>query len=684
MTARRSTFLIALLAIVGCGDSTELDRVASVVVTPSNPSIEVGLTVQFEAEALDANGALVPDIPFTWRSSDTGVATIDDNGLATATALGTTAITASVGSAEPGSQVLDVDASQCLERIDVVLDPGQHQAYGGGTCLFLPTGLAGDRYRVAIVRPTLIEDPADVPDVRLAINPILTAEQMAGLAPVPLPDAVPAYSPSASFVDIGSRIDGTRFAADQRIQEHTRRFHAQLRQREMDLRLRTTDVLPSLATVGAADAPGLVDPPAQRDLFLVLECDPSATPSAVTLVNFNDDLAIYQDSDEHDSSPLSQSATDLMLDYFSEHVRDLMEVYWGETPDIDGNERVIITTTDALPDSAAAAVFSGDFRSTAQCASSNEGEIMYFSSEIIENMDDADPSYLALSVMAHEMKHVTSLYHATARGTFHSLWIEEGTAEVSQAMSSRVAWASVGGPPVGSVIDGNDIIDWNNQNGEIGPEAWGVVAQLADVIVHLWTQPNSLITNPEGAHEFHSFYAGGWHWHRFIGDAFGGASTPFADGPLFVEMTDSLTPAGPTALVQATGRTFNQLFEDMIVAMSFHAVGPEPPLGFTTWDLTTATAIFQNPPEVAPPHRYPWPVTASVAGNPARSYAAGVYSCPLRIVGGEYQAPESGARCGMGPSGYRFHEFVSDGTGAGAQVQVFGAASGQIIVTRLN
>ncbi|NIR36256.1 MAG: hypothetical protein GWN71_19090, partial [Gammaproteobacteria bacterium] len=78
--------------------------------------------------------------------------------------------------------------------------------------------------------------------------------------------------------------------------------------------------------------------------------------------------------------------------------------------------------------------------------------------------DPEDLSYLALGVMAHEVKHVTSLYHSVARGAFHNIWIEEGTAEVAQTMSSRIAWAAVGGPAVGSAIDGNDIIEWNNAN----------------------------------------------------------------------------------------------------------------------------------------------------------------------------------------------------------------------------
>jgi len=692
MTLRRPTLILALLAAAACGESTgPLDNVASVTVTPSSPSIDVGLTVQFQAQALDANNQPIANVDFTWQSSSTGVATIDQNGLATALTVGTTAITASAGSAPPGSQPLLVEASQCTDRIDVVLDAGQHQAYDGDQCLFLPTGAVGDRYRVAVIRPTVIEDAADVPDVWLEINPILVAQQAEGPEPVVQPEPAVVWTEQPALAQPSALIDGTPFVRDRGVMQRTRRFHLELRRREMALGLRTAALLPSRPAL--TDGPSLVDPPDRADLFLVLQCDEAVTPSPVLLVNFNDDIVIYQDSVESEENPLSEEATNQMLDYFDQYVRDLVEDYWGPTPDIDGNARVIITTTDQLPDSAAAGVFSGDFRSTADCPNSNEGEVMYFDTEVINALvgGEEDLSYIALSIMAHEMKHVTSLFHGVARGAFHSLWIEEGTAEISQTMSSRVAWAAVGGPAVGDVIGGDEVIDWYNTNGEeIGPEAWGVVSQIADLIVQLSTQPNSLVTNPEGAAEFHTFYAAGWHWHRFIGDAFGGASTPFADGPLFVEMTDSLTPAGTGALAQATGRSFGELFEDLVVAMSFHTVGPEPTLAFTTWDLISAGAIFMGPPEVAPPACYPWPVTASATrgtpnqcSNPSRSFSAGVYSCPPQVVGEEYQPAPAGARCPMGPSGIRFHDFVSGGAGAGAQVQVFGAANGQLIVARL-
>ncbi len=689
-TTARTIFLTVVAVLAGCSEESPADTesIAEIRLTPESPTTDVGLSVQFEATALDADGNVVPGITFSWSSSRLDVATISDAGIATAIAVGTSAITASAGSATPGSQVLIVEPDDCTTRVDVVLDPGDFQTYPGSSCLFLPTGTTGDRYRVVLSRPKLIADPNDVPNVSLRVDPIFTTVELAGEEPIAA-GYVPAAQATARPLADRAGLDGSVFLRDARIREHTRRFHAELRRRDMELALRLPARLPARpARAPAAAGPGLVDPPDRDELFLVLQCTSSASRTPVQLVNFNEHVAIYQDSVERLTSPLSQSATQLMLDYWDDHVQQLITDYWGPTPDIDGNERVLLTTSNALPDSAAAGVFSGDFRPTADCQNSNEGEIMYFSTDVINEIDGVDPSYLALSVMAHEVKHVTSLHNSVARGTFHDLWIEEGTAEISQTMSSRAALASIGGPGVDAVITGDDILDAVDANGgEVPPELWGVISEIADVVIHFNSQPNSTITNPAGAAEFHTFYAGGWHFHRFLGDAFGNAaSAPFADAPLFKQMTDSVSPGGVSAPQAATGRTFEQLFEDLVVAMAFNDVGPTPARAFTTWDFASATSIFVSPPEVAPPGAYPFAATRShTTGNPARNLTtAATYSCPPQLVGDDYQAPAEGQLCAIGPSGIRFHEFVSSGAGAGAQVRAFGMPDGDITVMRIN
>ena len=68
--------------------------VATITVSPTDPSIEEGQTQQFEAMAMTDDGMAIPDAMITWMSSDDGVATIDADGLATGVNGGVTTITA--------------------------------------------------------------------------------------------------------------------------------------------------------------------------------------------------------------------------------------------------------------------------------------------------------------------------------------------------------------------------------------------------------------------------------------------------------------------------------------------------------------------------------------------------------------------------------------------------------------
>ena len=82
----------------------------SIAVTPANPSIEVGGTQQFTATGTYSDGStqnLTGSV--TWASSNTGVATINSAGLATAVSAGSTTISATL-SGVTGSTTLTVSA----------------------------------------------------------------------------------------------------------------------------------------------------------------------------------------------------------------------------------------------------------------------------------------------------------------------------------------------------------------------------------------------------------------------------------------------------------------------------------------------------------------------------------------------------------------------------------------------
>jgi len=83
---------------------------ASIAVTPANPSIAVGTTQQFTATGTYSDGS-TQDITAsaTWSSSDAAKATINASGLATAVAAGSSTITATSGSIS-GNTTLTVTA----------------------------------------------------------------------------------------------------------------------------------------------------------------------------------------------------------------------------------------------------------------------------------------------------------------------------------------------------------------------------------------------------------------------------------------------------------------------------------------------------------------------------------------------------------------------------------------------
>jgi hypothetical protein len=87
--------IAVVLVFLGCPS----ENVSYITVTPDPANIGSTETQQFTATAYDADSVQV-DVDFTWTSSDAAVATVDENGLATAVATGTCVITAASGDVE--------------------------------------------------------------------------------------------------------------------------------------------------------------------------------------------------------------------------------------------------------------------------------------------------------------------------------------------------------------------------------------------------------------------------------------------------------------------------------------------------------------------------------------------------------------------------------------------------------
>ena len=67
--------------------------------------VYVGANASLTATAVDANGAVLPNVPVSWSSSNPGVATIDANGVLTAVAVGSTQVTATSGTSRATATV---------------------------------------------------------------------------------------------------------------------------------------------------------------------------------------------------------------------------------------------------------------------------------------------------------------------------------------------------------------------------------------------------------------------------------------------------------------------------------------------------------------------------------------------------------------------------------------------------
>lgn len=678
---RRPPLALLSLALAGllaaCGDSgTDLPPVDRVRVTPEETALgTLGETVQFQAQALDAAGAPVNGLEYSWVSSNTGVATVDGTGRATAVSVGEAFIRATTGGVTGEGRLV---VREC--GAPVALAPGQWTTLdvpGQNDCGFiLPAGGAGDRYRVALVRTGSEPDEFDVPTVSLQVR-ALSATSVAEPAPsawstqeAPQTWAPPLAVPPAAL------------ATAEATAQATARMHLALREREARMldALGGQGLLPSrtggaLQTAARADAPDRILIDSTTPTF----CSPAGTPAPAFKVAENDDLAIFQDSAQALTTPITASQAQRMLDYYSAYGKPIIQDYFGGVSDIDGNGKVLVVAHPVVEGGTAAFVWSGDLFAKSECAASNEAELVFMSANLIRALDDG--VHQALETLVHEVKHVSSLYNSIARGNrlgqtaYHPGWIEEGVAEIAGNMSSRRGWAAVGGPAVTDMLVASHIVDFATETGGgLRPEFYGTFIRLFRTQGYLNSQPNGVVVNPQGSAAEHSIYGSGWVFWRFVGDAYGAAgSAPYADAPLFRQQNDSLSPAGVAGLQAVTGRSFPELMVEYAVAIMLNGTGaPAPARAYTGYNFPSAVEIWcfaaDNPPcEGSPPGpagTFPWPVTTLSTGVMSRPFVDATYSGKI------------------GAAGLRIHEFSSTG-GNDAEILVSAPTGTRVVVVRV-
>ena len=386
------------------------------------------------------------------------------------------------------------------------------------------------------------------------------------------------------------------------------------------------------------------------------------------LIGFNDHIAVYQDSTLWAKKRMSSTSAGELTSYFETAVADMMEEYFGEVTDLDTNGRIVVTTSPTIGDSISGIVWTGDFFPRSTCAGSNQGEFIFLNDSLVHRLDDASPGWFILGTLAHETQHVVALQQRVAtRQELHPDWIEEGRAELAGELSGRFQWRHEGGPELTARVDAEMLL--NNlclapSNCRFTRETYPIVQQIANLIIHLSTHPNSLVTNPDGANEFHSIYASGWHFTRFLADGLGeGAGGNVGD--FTKRLVAGSTATGIPGLTAITGRSYVELLTDLLLGTSFHSTSGlthEP--GITTYDLTTVTKIFSAPDVLVTTGTYPWPLTASSDDTNYLPFT------DRRIEGL------------TGPSGFRFHDFRATAAGETLLVRVAATEPAMVVITR--
>ena len=119
--------------------------VASVTVSPDEAMIEEGTTQQFTATASTSDGMEIPDLEFTWSSSDEMVATVDSDGLATGVGAGEAMITATADSIS-GLAILTVGVPPTDEPVvaSVTVSPDESLIETDATQQFTAKALTSD------------------------------------------------------------------------------------------------------------------------------------------------------------------------------------------------------------------------------------------------------------------------------------------------------------------------------------------------------------------------------------------------------------------------------------------------------------------------------------------------------------------------------------------------------------
>ena len=386
-----------------------------------------------------------------------------------------------------------------------------------------------------------------------------------------------------------------------------------------------------------------------------------ATRTTTVLQGFNDHLAIY--AEPIPDPPLDRANVDILLRHYERYGAEVIDS-WGGVADVDGNGRIIVYLDAHMPGNITGLVWVGDMLPTSVCAASNAGEFMRLERDWVESI-----ARILAGTLVHEAQHISSVYKRllnTLEDPFsyeaqHDVWIEEGRAVMADEAASRLAWADLGGPASHEQVTAAHLA-------HLSDDLVGVSG-----IFNALSRTKFVLREDVNAMHFPDPYGSGWHFHRFLGDWYGGAGRErLGDGEFMSRLVATETPPGIAGIERVTDQSFADLMLEYATAISLAGTGaPRLPgvAHFSTYDFTGLEGPRQGMCCWDEPGRYPWPVTTTGQGTSARLWV------PLglsRTMEGEIAA-----------TGIRVYDLRASARDEGAVLEIGAPDHVGIIVTRI-
>ena len=155
--ARLSAASFLVILTLACGSSSEpLPPVATVQLSPTDDTVNVGQTTQLSATLKDASGEILSGRTVTWSSDSPAVASVSQTGLVTGLTDGTAIITATSENVT-GSASIEV-FGPCSTAVAPVITIGQtiNGSLATTDCL-LVDGTYADGYAIAVTSATNVQ-----------------------------------------------------------------------------------------------------------------------------------------------------------------------------------------------------------------------------------------------------------------------------------------------------------------------------------------------------------------------------------------------------------------------------------------------------------------------------------------------------------------------------------------------